>query len=137
MASARRNFSVLLALLNLTAQALPALGQSGRPVTRILLLFGHDPNSPGAGAFAHELRGVLQSEWPRQVEVYDEVLDFDRFGDRETWPRVAANLTDKYRSVRIDAVVAEGSMALQFAAEKFGKVFPDVPIVYGNVFEPV
>ncbi|MFL5583172.1 MAG: ATP-binding protein [Gemmatimonadaceae bacterium] len=87
--------------------------------------------------FSRELRQVLRREWPERVEVYDEILDFDRLGSRRSWPRFAAHLADKYRGYRIDAVVTEGSMALQFAVERLDEVFPGVPIVYGMAFEPV
>jgi C4-dicarboxylate-specific signal transduction histidine kinase len=135
MASARRGI-LLFALLAASAQSSTAHAQSDRQVTRIVMLYGHDPNTPGATAFARELQGVVAREWPEHVEVYDEVLDFDRFG-RSNWPHFAAYLATRYRGVKVDAVVAEGSMALQFAVEQFGAVLPGVPIVYGNAFEPV
>src|SRR5215218_7286823 len=135
MARARRTL-ILLVLVVSSARTLPAWAQAARPVTRIVMLYGHDPNTPGATAFARELQGVLAREWPEHVEVYDEILDFDRFG-RSNWPQFAAYLAIRYRGAKIDAVVAEGAMALQFAIERFGAVLPGVPIVYGNAFEPV
>ena len=101
------------------------------------MLYGHDPKSPGVVAFARELHGVLRSEWAENVEVYEEVLDLDRLGDRQRWPNFASYVAKKYRGFRIDAVIAEGSTALQFAVERFDEIFPGVPIVYGIAFEPV
>ena len=101
------------------------------------MLYGHDPKAPGVATFARELQGVLRSELAENVDVYDELLDFDRFGDRRRWPGFAAYLAKKYRGYRIDAVLAEGSAALQFAVENFHEIFPGVPIVYGIAFEPV
>ncbi|HKP14640.1 MAG TPA: sensor histidine kinase [Gemmatimonadaceae bacterium] len=128
---------ILLALLSLAAQLEPAYAQSGQPTTRILMLYGHDPTAPGAAGFARELRGALRKEWSQNVELYEEVLDFDRLGKRERWPEFAAYVARKYRGVPIDAVVTESSIALQFATERFGPILPGVPIVYGNAFEPV
>jgi signal transduction histidine kinase len=136
MAGARRGF-ILFALLLLSAQAPRAQAQPGRRVAHILMLYAHDPKAPGVVGFTHELHNELRGEWQEQVEMYQETLDFDRLGDREGWSQFATYLQNKYRGLRFDAVVAEGSMALQLAVEKFGGVFPGVPIVYGNAFEPV
>ena len=136
MASARRVL-LLLVLLILAAQFEPARAQSGQQPTRILMLYGHDPKAPGVAAFTRELQGVLRSEWPGRVETYEEVLDLDRLGDRERWPNFASYVARKYSGFRIDAVIAESSTALQFAVERFDEIFPGVPIVYGNAFEPV
>jgi len=136
MASALRGF-VLFVLLFLSVQSAPAGAQSGQPAKRVLMLYGHDPKAPGVATFARGLHGVLRSELAENVEVYDELLDFDRFGDRQRWPSFAAYIAKKYRGFRIDAVLAEGSAALQFAVENFDEIFPGVPIVYGMGFEPV
>ena len=101
------------------------------------MLYGHDPKAPGVAAFTRELQGVLRSEWPETGRGYEELLDFDRLGDRERWPNFASYVARKYRGFRIDAVIAEGSTALQFAVERFDEIFPGVPIVYGIAFEPV
>jgi signal transduction histidine kinase len=101
------------------------------------MLYGHDPKLPGAASFARELHGVLRSELSENVEVFDELLDFDRLGNRQGWPSFASYLAKKYRGYPIDAVVTEGSAALQFAVERFGEILPGVPIVYGLAFEPV
>jgi signal transduction histidine kinase len=102
-----------------------------------MMLYAHDPNAPGVRGFSSELQKQLRSEMPTPLEVYDELLDADRFGNRENWEQFAAYITNKYREFHIDAVVAHGSRALQFALENLGAVFPDVPIVYGAAFEPV
>ena len=69
--------------------------------------------------------------------MYEEVLDLDRLGDRQRWPNFASYVAQKYRGFHIDVVVAESSTALEFAVERFDEIFPGVPIVYGNAFEPV
>jgi len=87
--------------------------------------------------FTREFHDILRREWPAHVEVYDESLDFDRFGDRANWPHVATAIAAKYRDRRIDAIVTEGSAGLQFAVQHLQKIFPAVPIVFGNAFEPI
>lgn len=101
------------------------------------MLYAHDPKAPGVMAFTRELHTVLRREWSERVELYEEPLDFDRLGGPETRSQFASYLRHKYGGFRIDAMVAEGSMALKLAVESVGAVFPDAPIVYGGAFEPV
>ena len=105
--------------------------------TRILVLFGHDPNAPGVLAFSQELHATVRAQGFTQVEYYNEVLDLDRFGLHERWLPLARYITEKYRGLRVDLIVAEGSMALRFATERLSTVFPGIPVVYGLAFEPV
>ena len=128
---------LLFGILGLSAQSLPERQQPKPPATRIMMLYAHDPNAPGVRGFSREMQKLLRSQLAQPLEVYDELLDSDRFGNRENWEQFAKYITNKYRGFRIDAVVAHGSMALQFAMDKLGAVFPDVPIVYGAAFEPV
>jgi signal transduction histidine kinase len=113
-----------------------ALAQTSAPGKRVLLLYGHDANAPAVVAFAKGLRGeVVRSEGAERVELYEEILDFDRFPSQD-WARLAGFLVHKYQAFRIDAIVAEGSLTLKFAVERIRDHFPGVPIVYGLAFEP-
>ena len=59
------------------------------------MVYAHDPNAPGVRGFSAELQELLRSEM--SLEVYDVLLDSDRFGNRENWEQVAAFITNKYR----------------------------------------
>ena len=104
--------------------------------TRILMLYGHDPNAPGVVAFAQPLKAVLLEQLPNRVEIYEEYLDLARFPDFDRSPQLARYFAEKYQGVRPDAIVAEGTKALRFATERLSRLFPGVPIVYGFAFEP-
>jgi ABC-type uncharacterized transport system substrate-binding protein len=132
----RADFSIFL-LLALLAAPMPARANVKTQPARILLIFGHDPNSPGVVVFAQQLRATVRAQGLTQVEYYDELLDVDRLGGRERWPQLARYLTEKYKGFRLDLIVAESSMALRFATEHLSGVFPGVPVVYGAAFEPV
>jgi C4-dicarboxylate-specific signal transduction histidine kinase len=133
--AAIRGIALLAALF---WQSLPALGAQNLPEpTRILIVYGHDPNAPGVFAFAQELRAVVREQGPPLVEFYEELLDLDRFPEPERLPQLARYLSEKYREFSFDAVVAEGSLALRFTMEHLSDLFPGVPVVYGLAFEPV
>ena len=107
-----------------------------RQRTRILILYGHNPNAPGVVQFIQRLKPIVREQVPTGLEIYDENLDLDRFTDLARSRQLVAYFADKYRGVRPDVIVTEGSAALQFATERLRHLFPDVPIVYGNAFEP-
>ena len=127
---------VLLAFLLVAASA-TAHAQPGQGTTRILIAYGHDPNAPGVVAFAEPLKEVVRQQLPGRVEIYDEYLDLDRFNDPDRPAQLARYFAEKYQGFTPDAIVAEGSQALRFAADHLTTLFPGVPIVYGLVFEPI
>ena len=106
------------------------------PRTRILIVFGHASNAPGVVRFADQLKGVVRKQLPA-AEIYEEFLDLDRFPDPARRPRLALQLAEKYRGFRPDAIVVEGSSALQFVVDQLPGLFPGVPVIYGAVFEPI
>jgi signal transduction histidine kinase len=126
----------LMAVMICSAGA-PLHAQSGQGATRILIVYGHDANAPGLVAFADQLKALLREKIPAGLEMYDEFLDLDRFHDPGRAPQLARYFAEKYRGFRPDAIVAEGSQALRFAADRLTTLFPGVPIVYGLVFEPI
>ena len=133
MRTRKRSLACLATFLALTN---PSVLEAQQGPRRILIVFGHDAKAPGVVAFAGPFRSVVQDGTPEGVEFYEEYLDFDRFPDRNR-PTQAQIIGDKYRGMRFDAIVAEGSLALRFAVEHLRPRFPDVPVVYGLVFEPV
>ena len=126
--------SVLVAVMICTATA-PLHAQAAQGTTRILMLYGHDPNAPGVVAFAQPLKAVLQEQFPNRVEIYEEYLDLARFPDLDR-SQLARYFAEKYQDFKADAIVAEGAKALRFATEQLSGLFPGVPIVYGFSFEP-
>src|SRR3954463_49714 len=126
---------VLVTLMICSATA-PLSGQAAG-TTKILFLYGHDPNAPAAVAFTQPLKALLRKEIPTGVEIYSEYLDLDRFSGPNRSPQLARYFAEKYQGLSLDAIVTEGARALQFATDRLTRVFPGVPIVYGAAFEPI
>jgi signal transduction histidine kinase len=104
---------------------------------RVLIVFGHNPHSPGAAAFNASLRRHFVQNRGIDVEFYSELLDFDRFPDRSAWPKLAQAMAEKYRLAPPEVIVTEGAAALLFSVEHLRRHFPAVPIVYAVTFEPI
>ena len=115
----------------------PLYAQPVQETGKILMLYAYDPNTPGVVAFAQQLKMVVNEQFQNRVEIYDEYLDLNRFPDFDRSPQLARYFAEKYRGFRPDAIVAEGTPALRFATERLSSLFPGVPIVYGQAFEPV
>jgi signal transduction histidine kinase len=128
--------SVTIILLGL-ARANVACAQDSPPSKRVLMLYGHDPNSPGVVAFTNELHATVRAESPTRVVFYDELLDLERFPENADRGELVDYLLEKYRGFSFDAILVDGTRALKFATERMIARFPDVPIVYGLAFEPV
>jgi signal transduction histidine kinase len=116
--------------------AAPALAwsQEPPPPKRVLMLYGHDPNAPGVVAFTNQLKAIVRADSLPRVVFYDELLDLDRFPARRE--ELVNYIVEKYRGFSFDAILTDGTRALQFATERVSARFPSVPIVYGMAFEP-
>ena len=135
---ARRVDSAVVLALALFLGGMPnavAHGQGAPAPTRILLLYGVPPESPSIAAFTRRFRSDLTQGVRSHVEFYAEYLDLDRFMGPERRPQLGRYFADKYRGHRIDAIVAVGASALQFAVDRLRGVFPGVPVVFGLVTE--
>ena len=128
--------TVLVAVMICTAIA-PLYAQPVQGTGKILMLYAYDPNAPGVVAFTQQFKAVVSEQFHNRAEIYDEYLDLNRFPDLDRSPQLARYFAEKYQGFRPDAIVAEGSPALRFATERLSSLFPGVPIVYGNAFEPV
>jgi signal transduction histidine kinase len=113
-----------------------AWSQAPPPPKRVLMLYGHDPHAPGVVAFTNELHSIVGGDSPPRVVLYDELLDLDRFPENARREEVVNAIVEKYRGLRFDAILTDGTRALRFAIERVSARFPGVPIVYGFAFEP-
>ena len=78
--------------------------------------------------FTQQLRRTVRNETPVPVEFFEEYLDFDRFPGRTS--QLTTYFSEKYSGLRIDAIVAVGSVALRFATEQLRPLLPRIPIVF-------
>jgi hypothetical protein len=128
--------TVLVAVMICTVTA-PLHARSVQETRKILMLYAYDPNAPGVVAFAQQLKAVVDEQFNSRVEIYSEYLDANRFPDLDRWPQLTRYFAEKYQGFRPDAILAEGTPALRFATERLSSLFPGVPIVYGQAFEPI
>ena len=99
------------------------------------MLYGLPPDAPAVSVFTHRLRETVRDETTSPVEFYEEYLDLDRFPGRT--PQLAAYFAEKYRGLRLDAIVAVGSIALRFATAQLGGILPRVPVVFALTVENI
>ena len=115
------------------AWARPAAAQ--RPIKRVLMIHAGAEAFPGNTRFDEVITKVLYSHPTIEVDYYAEFLEYEEFG-------VAADtsLRDyirmKFRDRPLDALIADGAPAVQFALQHRAELFPDVPIVFVSATTP-
>ena len=115
------------------AWARPAAAQ--RPIKRVLMIHAGPEAFPGNTRLDEVITKVLYSHPTIEVEYYAEFLEYEEFG-------VAADtsLRDyirmKFRDRPLDALIANGAPAVQFALQHRAELFPDVPIVFVSATTP-
>ena len=94
--------------------AAPAVtwSQDQPPPKRVLMLYGHDPNAPGAVAFTNALHAIVLADSPTRVVFYDELLDLERFPENARRKELVDYIVEKYRGFSFDAILTEGTRAL-------------------------
>ena len=113
----------------------PARAQTARLPVRMLMLYGLAPDAPAVSVFTQRLRETVRDETTSPLEFYEEYLDLDRFPGRT--PQLARYFAEKYRALRVDAIVAVGSMALHFATEQLDTLLPKVPVIFALTVENI
>ena len=115
------------------AWARPAAAQ--RPIKRVLMIHAGPEAFPGNTRLDEVITKVLYSHPTIEVDYYAEFLENEEFG-------VAADtsLRDyirmKFRDRPLDALIADGAPAVQFALQHRAELFPDVPIVFVSATTP-
>jgi signal transduction histidine kinase len=102
----------------------------------VLFIYSHKASAPALVAFVRQLQAGVSTQYP-SVEMYEEHLDNNGLPNPIRPEELTAHLAEKYRGVRVDAILVEGTPGLRFVVEHLRDVFPDVPVVYGGAFEPI
>ena len=123
-----RPWLIALALVACVLAPASAAARAHAKPVRILLLYGVSPELPEVVNFTKQLRIVMRGDAGRQVEFYQEYLDFERFPS--FGPRLVDYFEGKYRAEAVDVIVTIGSSALRFSTEHLRAVLPGVPIVF-------
>lgn len=99
-------------------------------VQRVLSLNSADANLPAFVAADESLRRHLGDLPDLRLEFYTESLDLMRFPSADMEQAVFTHMRQKYRDFKVDAVVAVGTPALDFAQRHGDNLWPGVPIVF-------
>ena len=95
-----------------------------------------DQAGPGVLAYADmtaHLGSALNRKF-KHVNIFTESLDLSRFsGSRSYQDLQSAFLGEKYRDIQVDAIVAFGARALEYALVLANKNWPTIPVVFGAV----
>jgi PAS domain S-box-containing protein len=114
----------------LEADAAPAPGQKA---VNVLLLFASPRLIPAQLAIDETFRSTLTARLAAPALFYTEYLDLALFRGDAPLPELQALLKQKYRTIKLDLVVALSSRALRFAIQNRAVLFPGAPIVFSGV----
>jgi signal transduction histidine kinase len=108
------------------------LGNQGK-TRRVVILNTGDAYLPAFIEFERGLRESIDEERDPPVALYPESLDMNRFPQALVDDEVVALLGKKYRGVKVDVVVAAGTIALEFARQHRADLWPGAAIVFFSV----
>lgn len=123
-------------MLALSAAPPLACGQGGDPMDgprRVVILNATDPYLPAFLALDGALREAIRAGSQVPAEIYAETLDMYRFPRQLLDQDVVALLRKKYRDLRVDVVVADAAIALDFARHHRADIWPGAVIVFNSV----
>jgi signal transduction histidine kinase len=99
----------------------------------VVLLSASDPYLPAFILLDHSVREEISARAGRRVDFYAELLDMLRFPRAQFEQEEVALLRKKYRDLRVDAVVALETTALEFAERHGNEIWPRAAIVFHSV----
>ena len=122
------------AAMLLAAQANLAVAQAQpeRP-WRVMILNDADPTLPAFVALDRAIRAALTAPGRHPVDIFAESLDMLRYPEKLIEAELVALLAKKYGTLPLDAVVATGTAALDFAEKHSGRLWPQARILFMGV----
>jgi hypothetical protein len=126
----------LVAMFSLSGAATlasPMAGDTDVEVRRVVILNSTDPYLPAFLALDAALREVIRACSRAPADLYAEALDMHRFPPELLGQDVVALLRKKYRDLRVDVVVADAAIALDFAQRHRAEIWPGAAIVFNSV----
>ena len=79
--------------------------------------------------YLYGLRPILTTNLSRQVQIYQENLDFTRFGGNDYREGLTGWLRSKYRDCKLDLIIASGQKSIDFVLKTRPVVWPQVPVL--------
>jgi PAS domain S-box-containing protein len=107
-----------------------ALGIQKKPV---LVLYGDPLSTPADRMTEQGLTAALSSAHGRDLEVFSEYLDLERFPEAQYGGDIARYLRARYGTRKPDVLIALANTTLQFVLDHRDELFPGVPIVFADV----
>lgn len=99
----------------------------------VVILNATDPYLPAFQALDSALRETIHADSRMPVEFYSESLDMHRFPRAQFEHELVALLRKKYADLKVDVVVADASIALDFALQHRTDIWPGSIIVFNSV----
>ena len=96
----------------------------------IVTLNDSDPMMPSTLALDSAMRKALMEPGRHPVDMYSESLDAFRFPQAQIEGETVALLAKKYATTHIDAVVAVGAAAFDFAEKHRSRLWPDARVLF-------
>jgi signal transduction histidine kinase len=129
-----RAWAVLVAATVVSlAWAQPADAQ--RPIKRVLTIHFGAEAYPGNRTIDEVITKILYSHPAIEADYYAEFLEYEEFGvTANTSLRDSIRL--KFRDRPLDALIADGGPAVEFALQHRSELFPEVPIVFATATTP-
>jgi len=106
-------------------------------VRRVVILNSTDPYLPAFLVLDSALREAIRAGSRARTELYAETLDMHRFPRKLLDQDVVVLLRKKYRDLKVDVVVADALIALDFARHHGDEIWPGAAIVFDSVPVPL
>jgi signal transduction histidine kinase/ABC-type uncharacterized transport system substrate-binding protein len=125
---------IVMITLSVASTAFAQARDSETAAHRVVILNAADPYLPAFLALDRSMReAITLSERKLPTEFYAETLDMFRFPQTLLTEDIAALLRKKYRGLKVDMVVAAGTIAFDFAQRYRAEIWPDAAIVFHSV----
>jgi len=129
-----RLLSIIILLLTLQPiTILAAPSPATLETKRLLVLYSLDKGHPAHGLTEKGISEGLQANRQFNVQLFTEYLDMGRFPDPGQAGAMAAFLRRKYQGFKLDGIITFYPSAVDFLQNEGRDLFPDVPIVAGEV----
>ena len=129
--------AIALLTVILMSVPLPAVAQNGPSGNgegrRVVILNSTDPYLPAFVEIDRGLREAIREHSGPLTELNAETLDMARFPGESFNDEIVALLKKKYHRLKVNVVVALGSIALEFAELHKEKIWPGATIVFSSV----
>lgn len=119
--------SIAASLLN--ASLIPEAA-AAQPSQRVLVIYSSNRLLPILSSLDEAFQGALRSQAGGDVEVFNEFFDLERPLDPEYRSAIWQYLRAKYAGLRMDAIVAVRTPALELLLDEHDALFSGVPIVH-------